>query len=396
METNARYVIVGLFAAIVAAAGFIFVYWLHTTGGLATKQAIYGVRFGAPVMGLRPGVSVLFNGLRVGEVRTAQLDANNPKSVLATLAVDPATPIRADTQVGVDNSGLMGSINVSLIGGASDSAPPRASDNGPPVLVADPDASQSLGQGAKQAVSELNAILNDNASPLHNAIVSFSSFSEALGRNSGRIDNIMTGLEKMTGGGAKPPPPTFYDLAAPEFPSPGKALATQIAVADPTAPVVFQTQRALVSPKAGERTPLEGGQWNDNLPVVVRAAIVQTLENAGFARVAGAQEGFSADAQLLVDIRRFEVTLDPAPSAHVKVAAKLVGTDGKIIGAQDFEASGPAAGSSAAEAFAALNQAFGKAAYELGVWMERAVDKAHEGRSVNTQASAQGVRRQVH
>ena len=373
METNARYVIVGLFAAIVAAAGFIFVYWLHTTGGLTAKQAIYRVRFDAPVLGFRPGVAVLFNGLRVGEVRTAQLDAQNPRSVIASLAVHPATPIRADTQVGVDNSGLMGSINVSLTGGASDSAPPPASDGGPPVLVADPDASQSLGQGAKQAVKELNAILNDNASPLHSAIVSFSSFSEALGRNSGRIDNIMAGLEKMTGGAAQPPPPTFYDLNAAEFSRPGKQLTKQIAVAETTAPVVFQTQRALVSPKPGERRPLEGGQWSDNLPILVRAKIVQTLENAGFTRVAGAQEGFSADAQLLVDIRGFEVALDPTPSAHVKVAAKLVGADGKIIGAKEFEATGPAANADADGVFAALNEAFGKVAHELGLWMEASI-----------------------
>jgi phospholipid/cholesterol/gamma-HCH transport system substrate-binding protein len=373
METNARYVIVGLFAAIVAAAGFVFVYWLHTTGGLTAKQAIYRVRFDAPVVGLRPGVSVLFNGLRVGEVRTAQLDAHNPKLVWASLAVDPATPIREDTHVGVDNSGLMGSINVSLTGGSSGAAPEPAPGGGPPLLVADPNASESLGHAAQQAVNQLNAILTDNASPLHNAIVSFSSFSEALGRNSGRIDNIMAGLEKMTGGGPKPPPPTFYDLNAPEFPRPGKQLTQQIAVAETTAPVVFQTQRALVSPKPAERRPLEDGQWSDNLPILVRAKIVQTLENAGFTRVAGAQEGVSADAQLMVDIRSFEVALDPTRSAHVKIAAKLVGADGKIIGAREFEATSPAANADAAGVFGALNDAFGKVAHELGLWMEATI-----------------------
>jgi phospholipid/cholesterol/gamma-HCH transport system substrate-binding protein len=373
METNARYVIVGLFATIVAAAGFVFVYWLHTTGGFTANQAIYRVRFDTPVMGLRSGVSVLFNGLRVGEVRTATLDPGNPKSVLASLAVDPATPIRADTHVGVDSSGLMGSINVSLTGGSSDAAPQPAPGGRPPILVADPGASQSLGQAAQQAVNQLNAILGDNASPLHNAIVSFGSFSDALGRNSGRIDNIMAGLEKMTGGGPQPPAPIFYDLNAPAFPPAPKPLTAQIADAETTAPVVFQTQRALVSPRPGERRPLESGQWSDNLPVLVRAKIVQTLENAGFTRVVGAQDGFSPDAQLLIDIRGFEVTLDPQPSAHVKVAAKLLGADGKIIGGRAFEGSSPAEGKDPAAAFAALDMAFGKVAYDLGVWVGTAV-----------------------
>jgi ABC-type uncharacterized transport system auxiliary subunit len=183
----------------------------------------------------------------------------------------------------------------------------------------------------------------------------------------------MAGLEKMTGGGPRPPPPTFYDLNAPEFPRPGNQLTKQIAVAETTAPVVFQTQRALVSPKPGERRPLESGQWSDNLPILVRAKIVQTLENAGFTRVAGAQEGFSPDAQLLVDIRGFEVALDPTPSAHVKVAVKLLGADGKIIGAREFEATGPAANADADGVFAALNEAFGKVARELGLWMEATI-----------------------
>ena len=83
-------------------------------------------------------------------------------------------------------------------------------------------------------------------------------------------------------------------------------------------------------------------------PILIKAKLVQTLENAGFKGAAGAQEGISADFQLFVDIRHFEIAVDPVPSAHVELAAKLVDADGKIIGAKDFDASGPAAGASAA------------------------------------------------
>ena len=100
---------------------------------------------------------------------------------------------------------------------------------------------------------------------------------------------------------------------------------------------------------------------------------MQTLENAGFTRVVGAQDGFSPDAQLLIDIRGFEVTLDAQPSAHVKVAAKLLGADGKIIEGKDFESSSSAEGADPAAVFAALNVAFGKVAYDLGIWMRTAV-----------------------
>jgi phospholipid/cholesterol/gamma-HCH transport system substrate-binding protein len=68
----------------------------------------------------------------------------------------------------------------------------------------------------------------------------------------------------MTGGGAPKPPPVSYDLSVPEFPEPqklpGKALAMQIALPEPTALVAFESQKVLVAPSPGELKPLEEGQ----------------------------------------------------------------------------------------------------------------------------------------
>jgi phospholipid/cholesterol/gamma-HCH transport system substrate-binding protein len=372
METQARYIIVGVFTVLAVAAGFLFVYWLHMTGGGA-GQTLYSIRFEAPVIGLRPGVTVLFNGLRVGEVRRVALDPKNPKLLSAVIAVDPATPVREDTRVGIETQGLMGSANVSLSGGVSDASPKPGLGGEPPLLVADASATAGLSQAARETLNKIDAILDDNAASLRNALANLSKFSDALARNSGRMDAILGGLEKMTAGGAPPPPPTSYDLRAPTFPSSPKSFAAEIAVPEATALVVFETQRALVSPTLGERRPVEGGQWSDNLPALVRTKIVQTLENAGFTKVNASREGFSADIQLLLDIRSFEVALDPAPVAHVDLAVKLLGADGKIVARQDFQASSPATGADARAVFTALNQAFGKAASDFAVWMRATI-----------------------
>jgi phospholipid/cholesterol/gamma-HCH transport system substrate-binding protein len=370
METRARYLIVGLFVIVAFAAGLFFTYWLHTTGGMIAKQTIYRVRFEAPVIGLRPGVSVLFNGVRVGEVKDVRFDPSDPRLLLASIAVDTATPIGDDTRVGVETSGLLGSINVAMAGGSSLTSPQRGPNGEPPLLVADPVASESFTQAARGTLNRVDAVLNDNSAAVHNTIANLSSFSDVLARNSGRVDTILAGLEKMTGGATPPTPPPSYDLSAPKIPPPGKALTAQIAVAEPTALVVFDTQRALMSPKAGERRALEGGQWSDSLPILIRSKLVQTLENAGFSRAVAGHEGISADLQVTLDIRAFEVALDPTPAAHVDFMAKLVGADGRIINAQNFEAWSPAASTNAADAFVALNQAFSKAAYDFGVWMQ--------------------------
>jgi phospholipid/cholesterol/gamma-HCH transport system substrate-binding protein len=372
METQARYLIVGLFTVLAAAAGFFFVYWLHTTGG-GVGQTLYSIRFDAPVIGLRPGVTVLFNGLRVGEVRRVALDPKNPKLLTAMIAVDPATPVREDTRVGIETQGLMGSANVSLSGGVSDAAPKPGPGGEPPLLVADAGATAGLSQAARETLNKVDAILDDNAASLRNALANLSKFSDALARNSGRLDAILAGLEKMTAGGAPPPPPTSYDISAPAFPPSAKSFATEISVPEATALVVFETQRALISPKLGERRPVEGGQWSDNLPALVRTKIVQTLENAGFTKVNASREGFSADVQVLLDIRSFEVLLDPSPTARVDLSVKLLGADGKILGAKDFQAIRAAAGADAPAVFAALNEAFGKVAYDLALWIETTV-----------------------
>ena len=91
MENKARYVAIGLFTLAVMLAGFLFVYWLQNVGGLG-QRTFYQVRFQSPVSGLLKGGAVLFNGIRVGEVTEVKLSAKDPRQVLDTVAVEPATP----------------------------------------------------------------------------------------------------------------------------------------------------------------------------------------------------------------------------------------------------------------------------------------------------------------
>lgn len=373
METHARYIAVGLVTLIVAVVGFLFVYWLHNEGG-ASPQTLYSVRFDTPVVGLRPGVSVLFNGVRVGEVRRVQFDRSDPRLLVALIAVDSETPVREDTRVGVDTQGFMGGPALSLTGGSSEAAALKPTSSGePPLLIADPSASASLTQVARQALNKLDALLGDNAPGVRDLVANLDTFSKALGRNSGRVDTILAGLEKMIAPAGPKAPPETFDLAVPQFPSSQKPLTTQIAVREPTALVVFDTQRVLVSPAPERLQPLEQGQWSDSLPKLVQAKITESLEAAGFQDAAKSTDGFSAEMQILLDIRAFEVSLAPERSAHVTIAAKILNADGKIVGARTFSAEVPASGADADAATAALGEAFRKVAYELAMWTEETI-----------------------
>ena len=367
METRARYLLIGVLALVAIAGGFVFVYWMNTTGGL-TKRAAYLVRFDAPAPGLYKGSAVLFNGLRVGEVVDIVLDPADPRRVTARIAIDARTPVRTDTAVGLNFQGLTGTPAIALVGGSPEAPPVPAEPGEPPLLVADVAASQDTMQAARETLRHLDQILLDNAAPLKNAIANLSIFSDALARNAGGIDKIVAGLERTFGGEAEKPVPGNYSLTAPKsFPSIAELPQGQLAIALPTALILFDTQRILVRSDNVAKPGFEEARWSDSLPILVQATLAQAFENADYPRASTA-EAAAFDFQLLVDIRDFAITTGPEPVADVELGAKILDEAGGITGARVFHARTPVAGGDAASAAAALDDAFGKAATDLVAW----------------------------
>lgn len=372
MEIRAPYVIIGIFVLAAIGAVFSFVYWLHTTAGLTTRS-VYQVRFENTVSGLLPGAAVLFNGIRVGEVTNLRLNPDEPRQILASIAVAPDTPIRPDTYAGLEFQGLTGVPVVALEGRSN--APAAWPAGGLREIAADPLAGQSMTQAARDALRRVDSVLAENAAPLHETIDNLKTFSQALARNSSRLDSIVAGVERMVGGGPAAPPPVVYDLmAARSFPPGVKAPAGLLAVAEPTATIVFDTQKFLVRPSEAEGPSFANAKWSDNLPKLIQAKVIQSFENAGLLRsVTRPSEALTTDYQLQIDIRTFQLTVAAEPTADVEFAAKLLGKNGKIISASVFRASVPAKAADAAAAAAALNEAFGKTAVELVVWAAKAM-----------------------
>jgi phospholipid/cholesterol/gamma-HCH transport system substrate-binding protein len=377
MEIRARYIQMGAFTLAVIVAGFAFVYWLNNAGGLR-ERALYRVRFEGSVSGLLAGSAVLFNGIRVGEVSGLQLNPDNPRQVQATISIDRSAPVRADTAVTIDFQGLTGSPVIALTGGVSKS--PLAATKGElPILVADPAAGQSMTQAARDVLRRFDAVLAENAKPLHDMIGNLSKFSEALARNSDRLDGIVAGLERLTGGAAAKTRLATYDLSAPRtFPPAEKVPEAQLVIPDPTALSVLDSEKILTRSGAGVSSSLPDAQWSDTVPKLLQMKIIQAFENAGtLAGVSRPLEGVTGDFQLLIDVRRFQIAA-PDATADVELAGKILDGKGRIIDTRVFRAAAPAAGMDAPTATAALDQAFGKAATELVLWTSRTIaDQSH-------------------
>lgn len=379
METRAPYSLIGLFVLAVIGSVFGFVYWLNNTGGLG-ERAVYRIRFESTVSGLLTGAAVLFNGIRVGEVTGLGLDAGDPRQVVATITVAADTPVRADTQAGLEFQGLTGVPVVSLRGGAPEAERLASAKGAPPTLTADPAAGQSMTDAARAALHRIDSVLADNSEALKSSIANLNTFTGALARNSDRVDAIISGLERMVAGTPAKPPPAFYDLTAPRaFPTSGEPAKAQLVIPEPNALIALDTPRIIVAPGAGEGPPVEVAQWRDNIPKLIQAKLIESFENANyFSAVARPIEGLAADYQLLIDVRDFEIAPakegaakgggDSATVAHVGFAAKILGENGKIIASRTFDAIVPVRDIGAASDVAALNEAFRAAATDLVVW----------------------------
>jgi phospholipid/cholesterol/gamma-HCH transport system substrate-binding protein len=367
METRAPFVVVGAFVLAAMVAVFGFVYWLHNTGGLGPR-AIYHVQFDGSVPGLLVGAGVLFNGIRVGEVTDLELAPDTPRRVNATISVASTTPVRSDTKVGLEFQGLTGVPVIALEGGTL-----RVNSGAMPTLVAEAGAGQSMTQAARDALRRVDAVLAENSGPLKDTIGNLKVFSEALARNTGKLDGIVSGIEKMTGGGA-PAQKITYDLRAPQNLGPAnKTIKGQLAVPEPTAVAMLHTQRILFFP-VKEYPGFADALWADSIPQLIQARLIESFENYDIVHAPLRTTGIGqADFQLLIDVRYFRIAVDAEPAAEIGLSARIVDKEGKVTASRLFEQSERFDKIEPQAAVAAFNEAFGRIAKDIVVWSVKAL-----------------------
>jgi phospholipid/cholesterol/gamma-HCH transport system substrate-binding protein len=367
METRAPFVVVGAFVLATIVAVFGFVYWLNNSGGLGPR-ATYHVQFDGSVPGLLVGAGVLFNGIRVGEVTELGLATDNPRRVNATISVASTTPVRADTRVGLEFQGLTGVPVVALEGGT------LVGNSGPvPTLIAEPGAGQSMTQAARDALRKVDSVLSENSEPLKKTFANLEAFTDGLARNTGKIDSILAGLEKTMGGGT-PAQKITYDLRAAQNLGPAaRTIKGQLAIPEPTAVAMLETQRFLFSP-AKDYPGFADAIWADSIPKLLQARLIESFENYDIAHapLRGADIG-QTDFQLLVDVRRFAIATDSEPAAEIGLSARIVDKNGKVIASRLFEDRQKLDKVEPAAAVAAFNDAFGRISRDMVVWTVQAL-----------------------
>ena len=151
------------------------------------QKTPFRVIFEGSASGLRKGGSVNFAGVRVGEVVSMKLD--NPRRVVVLTMIDGNTPVRKDTQVGLEFQGLTGIAAVSFVGGTVDPAP--LGPDGIPELTADPEGLLDMQERIRLTLRNVDKVIADNEVAVKDTLRNFETFTASLTGNGERIASII-------------------------------------------------------------------------------------------------------------------------------------------------------------------------------------------------------------
>src|SRR5664279_6519607 len=124
----------------------------------------------------------------------------------------------------------------------------------------------------------------------------------------------------------------------------------------------------------GVGTPRRFTLWADSIPKLLQARLIEGFENYDIAHAPlRAADIGQTDFQLLIDVRSFRISLDPAPAAEIVVSARIVDKNGKVIASRLFEDSGKFDKLEPASAVAAFSETFGRISKEMIDWTVQAL-----------------------
>ncbi len=206
METKANYVIVGIFTLAAILAAFGFVYWTAAIGDRGETIELR-IRIPGSASGLSRGSAVLFNGVKVGDVRRVFIDIDNPAVAIAETLVDRHTPITRATQADIGIAGLTGTANIELKG--SDIKEPslldEAEESGTVAeITANPSAvtnllqtAQNIFKRADTVLSQVEGFVAEVRGPLTQTVTNAQKFSDGLARNADGIEKFLASVSSL-------------------------------------------------------------------------------------------------------------------------------------------------------------------------------------------------------
>jgi phospholipid/cholesterol/gamma-HCH transport system substrate-binding protein len=205
METRAHHLVIGSFAVGITLALVLFLLWIGKVQ-LNREFQNYDLVFKGSVAGLSVAADVLYNGIKVGEVTSIDLDPDNPDNVKVRIRVRKDTPVKQDSVASLDSQGLTGVANI-LISGGTEQAGPLTAQAGQayPTIPTKKSAFQELFAGTPELINRGNKLLeraaeflsDDNQKIFADTLNDVHRLTKNLANASDRLDSITASVDEL-------------------------------------------------------------------------------------------------------------------------------------------------------------------------------------------------------
>lgn len=151
----------------------------------------------------------------------------------------------------------------------------------------------------------------------------------------------------------------------------GARVRWQLSIDTPMSSDALTSTRMLVMPTPGALETYKGSRWADTAPLLLRAMLIQAFQSTNRIEGVGAlTSGMHGDFLLSIDLYDFETQyVDGAPRATIRLNAKLTDQSlNRVTAARSFDGGAPVAGTTAAEASVAFEQALNVLLPQIVAW----------------------------
>jgi|SRR5690625_2923002 len=184
VENRSHALIAIIFLIVFAAGAIIVVWWMMTPGAVRVP---YVLKAHTSVAGLGPGAEVQFDGVKIGVVRSIEIDPQTHRSIRVKIAVKKEFPLPQGTYATTGSSGLVGPTVVSMHLGKSARVMETSVDN---------PATLELKQSGIGALMDKAQGIVDKAKQTLDAVQKVIS-SENVKRISETLENIRKASSKL-------------------------------------------------------------------------------------------------------------------------------------------------------------------------------------------------------
>ena len=199
METNINYTLVGAFMITLIAAIVVTIIWL-SSGFSLQHYSIYKVYMQESVSGLSVDSTVEYNGVNVGNVKSIELNHQNPHLVELLLDIKSDTPITKGTVATLAQKGLTGIANIALKDNSTNLEPLQTLPGQPyPIIKTAPSlfmrldtALTDLSRNISEVSASVQKLLNpENQESLKHILANLQSVTANLADNNEHLTNII-------------------------------------------------------------------------------------------------------------------------------------------------------------------------------------------------------------